>query len=128
MSTSTSLTTLPQLTNPTEGETLILVQDSGVNQYITVPQAQELIGTGGGGAGPQDGENSQYYSPYGGSGGAGRASTLTGTTVYYGGGGGGGDNSTDTGGAGGQGACRLIWGIGRIYPLSDYSTGSLNHG
>ena len=46
----------------------------------------------------------------------------------YGGGGGGGDNSTDTGGAGGQGACRLIWGIGRIYPLSDYSTGSLNHG
>jgi hypothetical protein len=44
----------------------------------------------------------------------------------YGGGGGGADDTTQAGGAGGQGGCRIIWGIGRNYPLN--ATGSLNHG
>jgi len=42
-----NITSLPQLTNPTEGETLFVVQDSTVNQYITVPQARSLLNTVG---------------------------------------------------------------------------------
>ena len=40
------LTQLPHLTNPTESETLIVVQDSTVAQYITVDEARALIGVG----------------------------------------------------------------------------------
>lgn len=49
-------TNLPRLTNPTPAETLILVQDSAVNQYITVDQFTELLSLAGypeGATGPQ---------------------------------------------------------------------------
>jgi hypothetical protein len=36
--------------------------------------------------------------------------------------------ATSLGGAGGQGACRLIWGIGRNYPLQANASRSLSHG
>ena len=45
-----------------------------------------------------------------------------------GGGGGGGDDTTQLGGSGSQGAVRLIWGSGRVYPLRTYASFSLNHG
>ena len=45
-------TNLPQLTNPTPTETLILVQDSAVNQYITVDQLTDLLTLGGLPSGP----------------------------------------------------------------------------
>ena len=47
MQTRPNITTLPELLNPTEGETLIIVQDSTVVQTITVPQARTLLGTQG---------------------------------------------------------------------------------
>ena len=37
------LVNLPQLTTPSEAETLIVVQDSAINQYLTVPQARALL-------------------------------------------------------------------------------------
>ena len=37
------LVNLPQLTTPSEANTLIVVQDSAVNQYLTVPQARALL-------------------------------------------------------------------------------------
>jgi hypothetical protein len=37
------LVNLPQLTTPSEANTLIVVQDSAVNQYLTVPQARSLL-------------------------------------------------------------------------------------
>jgi hypothetical protein len=49
----------------------------------------------------------------------------------YGGGGGGADDDNAAGalgGAGRQGACRLIWGIGRAYPLQVNASRSLSHG
>jgi hypothetical protein len=48
----------------------------------------------------------------------------------YGGGGGGGNDTgaLALGGAGRPGACRLIFGVGRAYPLQVNATGSLNHG
>ena len=52
MTTRPSLTALPQLTNPTAGTTEFIVQDSGVDQYITTPQAIELL-AGAVPAGPQ---------------------------------------------------------------------------
>ena len=45
-------TNLPQLTNPTLTETLVLVQDSAVNQYLTVDQLSELLKLTGIGTGP----------------------------------------------------------------------------
>jgi hypothetical protein len=38
-----NLTALPHLFNPTTGTTLFIVQDLAVNQYITVPQVQQLL-------------------------------------------------------------------------------------
>jgi len=46
MTTRPNLTALPHLTNPTPGETLVIVQDSAVNQYITVAQARDLLSSG----------------------------------------------------------------------------------
>jgi hypothetical protein len=37
------LVNLPNLTTPSEAETLIVVQDSAINQYLTVPQARALL-------------------------------------------------------------------------------------
>ena len=37
------LVNLPQLTTPSEANTLIVVQDSAVAQYLTVPQARALL-------------------------------------------------------------------------------------
>ena len=37
------LVNLPQLTTPSEANTLIVVQDSAVDQYLTVPQARALL-------------------------------------------------------------------------------------
>ena len=37
------LVNLPQLTTPSEANTLIVVQDSAINQYLTVPQARALL-------------------------------------------------------------------------------------
>jgi hypothetical protein len=58
------------------------------------------------------------------------ATTQVGTAGgLYGGGAGACDSGQNlAGGAGGQGACRLIWGIARIYPSASYATGSLSHG
>ena len=47
-----NLVTLPVLGNPTEAETLFIVQDSAVNQTLTVALARDLLGTQGD-AGPQ---------------------------------------------------------------------------
>ena len=38
-----NLVNLPHLTTPSEAETLIVVQDSDVNQYLTVPEARALL-------------------------------------------------------------------------------------
>ena len=37
------LVNLPQLTTPSEANTFVVVQDSSVNQYLTVPQARALL-------------------------------------------------------------------------------------
>ena len=42
-----NLTDLPTLENPTVEETLILVQDSSVNQTLTVTKARELLSAPG---------------------------------------------------------------------------------
>jgi len=58
-----NISSLPQLTNPTEGETKFVVQDSAVYQYVTVSQARSLIQAGPSGAtGPRGPQGPQGVS------------------------------------------------------------------
>jgi len=78
-----------------------------------------LLGSGSNGAGGSDSTTNTKHG-YGGSGGT-RSTSLT-AGLYGGGGGSVDDRITSVGGAGGQGALRILWGSGRSFPSTNVSS------
>lgn len=88
MTIRTILTELPVLTNPTESQTLFVVQDSAITQSLTVDRVRSLIGggaNGGGGTGYTGSAGPIGPSGPAGSGGGGTYTLPVATTTILGG-------------------------------------------